>query len=298
MRTVKVRDALRAGGTPLDRFRRFPVHIHRKVVPDRVSVHTHDHFELDLVLRGRLRNHHTAGELVVGPGSLMLGNAFESHGFSRIGAEPLEMVSVKFTAEVLPEGLLGPLLYPFVAGPPASRARLTPSAATGRALTEMLLMLSSRGPWREILHRQGLLAVLALVAENVPSRKADVSTAHLQLALQAASYLDAHLGEITEVRDLARAMEAAPSTLVEAFQKTFGRSPKAYAQSRRISHAQVLMARDGVSVTAAATTAGWNDLSAFYRAFRKQTGQGPREWLVRLREGTRSRPTSRDETRT
>ena len=33
-----------------------------------------------------------------------------------------------------------------------------------------------------------------------------------------------------------------------------------------------------------AETAGFNSLSAFYRCFRQQTGQSPREYLKRLRE--------------
>ena len=33
-----------------------------------------------------------------------------------------------------------------------------------------------------------------------------------------------------------------------------------------------------------AFSAGFNSLSAFYRCFRQQTGQSPREYLKRLRE--------------
>jgi AraC-like DNA-binding protein len=48
------------------------------------------------------------------------------------------------------------------------------------------------------------------------------------------------------------------------------------------------MAREGASVSSAAAGAGWNDLSAFYRAFRKQTGEAPQVWRRRMVGGSKN----------
>lgn len=280
MRTVKVSDAIRQGGTPLDLFRRFPIHVQRKEVPERVLLHTHDHFEVDFVVGGHCQNHHPSGTHGVGPGEIMLGNTFEAHEIRHGGH--LEIISLKFSPDALPEGQVVSLLHPFLTASPVLRGRLKPGVFVGDAIGSLMALLAGKENFPESLTRQIFLTVLGLLSSQVPPRGAGVTENGLRLALRGATWLESRVSQTLSISSMAHTMEVGSSTLVAAFQKTFGSPPKAYHLARRISHAQVLMAREGASVTAAAAGAGWNDLSAFYRAFRKQTGEAPQAWRRRM----------------
>lgn len=54
-------------------------------------------------------------------------------------------------------------------------------------------------------------------------------------------------------------------------------------QKHRVEAAQRLMERDDLSIVAAAFTAGFDDLTHFYKVFRRHVGTPPGEWIARRR---------------
>lgn len=71
---------------------------------------------------------------------------------------------------------------------------------------------------------------------------------------------------------LERAM--APAVLSRTFSGAFGLSPREYCQRVRV-HAAAVSLLGGLSIVQVALDSGWQDLSRFYRQFRRATGQTP-----------------------
>jgi AraC family L-rhamnose operon regulatory protein RhaS len=64
----------------------------------------------------------------------------------------------------------------------------------------------------------------------------------------------------------------------QLFRVQTGQSWLEHITRLRIGHAQYLLRQTRRSVTAIAFECGYEELSSFYRAFKKQTGLAPLEW--------------------
>jgi AraC-like DNA-binding protein len=86
------------------------------------------------------------------------------------------------------------------------------------------------------------------------------------------------------VWELAGLAELSLSHFCRAFKSTFGASPHAYVQRRRIEFAQGLMLTTRESLSSIALSCGMCDQAQFTRSFRRVTGETPRSWR-RARRG-------------
>jgi AraC family L-rhamnose operon regulatory protein RhaS len=69
------------------------------------------------------------------------------------------------------------------------------------------------------------------------------------------------------------------------FRKAAGCSYAKYVERVRVEYACQLLRETGRSVTTIAFECGFEDLSSFYRAFRRQKGQPPQRWRQAASEG-------------
>lgn len=76
-----------------------------------------------------------------------------------------------------------------------------------------------------------------------------------------------------------------PSYFCKAFKKSFGTSPLAHVQNRRIDRAKDLMLNTDQSLAEIAFTCGLCDQSHFSRIFRKVSGMSPSQWRRSFRMG-------------
>jgi AraC-like DNA-binding protein len=118
--------------------------------------------------------------------------------------------------------------------------------------------------------------ICAALAEAVPF---DPDAGVSAFAREARQRLHQAVAHPSPVREVARAMRVAPDTVTRLFRSAYCITPKAYVQSARISDA-VLSLTTGASVLRAACEAGFNDLSRFYQAFRRLTGNTPGQYAV------------------
>lgn len=85
---------------------------------------------------------------------------------------------------------------------------------------------------------------------------------------------------------LAKAMEVSPHQLSAFLNEHFAKNFNSFVNSYRIAHACSLMKGDSaVSTLSLAFASGFNSYSAFYGAFKKETGKSPGEYKSEIKDG-------------
>lgn len=138
-----------------------------------------------------------------------------------------------------------------------------PSAAQAESVTAQMLRLSE---------------VLCLWP-----RRGDAECTHPSvsndLPVEAAlRYLETHWNRVVPLEELAQVAHISPRHLVRRFQLTYGQSPHAYAEARRLQAARDWLLRETHSVSHIAHHLGFSSLQSFSRWFKGHNGVSPREW--------------------
>ncbi|WP_436775850.1 GlxA family transcriptional regulator [Yinghuangia sp. YIM S09857] len=88
-------------------------------------------------------------------------------------------------------------------------------------------------------------------------------------------WLEDHIGEAVTVAELARHLDMTPRTVERRFLAALGTGPRQYLRQVRMAQAELLLAESTVNISEVARRVGYQDVSAFYRAFGKVTGRRP-----------------------
>ncbi len=94
-------------------------------------------------------------------------------------------------------------------------------------------------------------------------------------------YIDSHLGETIQTRDLGRVVHRSAAHLCRAFKVTFGQTPHAYVTARRLERAKSLMLESDEQLSIIAVLCGFADQSHLSTRFRQQMGESPGAWRRR-----------------
>lgn len=113
-------------------------------------------------------------------------------------------------------------------------------------------------------------AVISNPSAAIPQNKLDL----VELVL---SYVRSHYGEKITLEDVARKFWVSPSTITHLFHKKLGISFYKYVMNLRLTEAKNLIS-EGMPMEKIALNVGFNDYSAFYRAFKKEFGISPRQF--------------------
>jgi AraC-like DNA-binding protein len=102
--------------------------------------------------------------------------------------------------------------------------------------------------------------------------------------VEALAWLHRHADRSLRLDELARAVGLSGAHLRSLFRSHFNASPKQVLQDIRMHHAQTRLAA-GSGVAEAAYASGWEDVSAFAKAFRRRLGLSPSEYRRQLAAG-------------
>jgi len=99
------------------------------------------------------------------------------------------------------------------------------------------------------------------------------------LVIQAKATMLANLATQTDLEALAQELGVSYSRFRFAFKKQTGYSPREFENIIKLNRARDLLLREGNSVTETAIALGYSTVYYFSRAFKKQFGQSPQQWL-------------------
>lgn len=171
----------------------------------------------------------------------------------------------------------------------------------GRLAVSELLAAQVRGDLRRLLFEQTLarpgsctrvlsltLELLALLAESAlgaPRAKSagegPVPSGHRQAVERYVAELPRRFFEATDLGGAAAALGMSRRRFTDLFRLTTGTSWSAYLTQLRIDYACQLLREGRHGIPAIAFECGYEDLSTFYRAFKRRTGLPPRKWRER-----------------
>jgi AraC-like DNA-binding protein len=103
------------------------------------------------------------------------------------------------------------------------------------------------------------------------------------LVIQAKATMLANLATHTDLEALAQELGVSYSRFRFAFKKQTGYSPREFENIIKLNRARDLLLREGNSVTETAIALGYSTVYYFSRAFKKQFGQSPQQWLRQQR---------------
>lgn len=95
------------------------------------------------------------------------------------------------------------------------------------------------------------------------------------------AYVEEHISEDFSVDDIARSAYLSSGHLSREYKRATGENISNYIIRMRMSLAMQLLTGSGRSIQQICQDCGYRDISYFHKAFKKYTGQTPREWRQR-----------------
>src|SRR5436305_5398432 len=100
--------------------------------------------------------------------------------------------------------------------------------------------------------------------------------------LRARDTMDRAYAQPLDVQALAQVARVSPAHFSRQFRATFGETPHAYLQRRRVERAMELLRETDRSVTEICFDVGFNSLGTFSRTFRSVVGEPPSGYRTRF----------------
>ena len=234
----------------------------------------HAAYSVTVVQRGTFTYRTRAGRAELAPGWLMLGNQDEGYVCSHENSDGSgdDCLFLSLPAAVLEDALaaIGDAGHCL----PFKAAALPPSPR----VMALLHTLQEEGAEGFALE-EAALAIVSAVRRSLDDIDADGPVDRQdERARAAAQLMDAQGTQALALDDLARVAGLSEFHLLRVFRRSIGITPHQYLMRVRLLRAIELLRDTALPVTSIAYEAGWEDLSNFNRAFRRELGCSPREF--------------------
>ena len=195
-------------------------------------------------------------------------------------AKNYERVSLQFAPECLTETLNSHLLQPFMQRKNGTLNRYTSkdvSTEFVRACTDRIFQVSNQGQASVMSYLIPILQEIYNAWEKKRDQNQQVPT---QLATRIVGYVNQHLFDLTGLDQLEKELFMNRTHINRIFRGVTGTTVWNYVQIKRLFAAREMI-RGGSLTREAAANCGYQDYSAFYRAYKKQFGHSPQDDLLK-----------------
>lgn len=235
-------------------------------------MHTHQKLEIFCFLKGRGVFYIEGSEYPLEPGDVLIMNPTESHYIDIDCNLPYERIILRFFPDYLehldPAGFL---LRPFRERPAGKHNLYKSHEFPGGSLALWQTMMASEGD-RHVNLLAGMLPLLNAICQLWLQRREDPQPD--TPAYRIIRHINAHLDEPLSLEGVCSHFYISKSQLSRLFKKATGTTFWQYITIKRLAKAQQLLAAGG-HPTHIYTQCGFNDYSAFYRAYVKAYGIAP-----------------------
>jgi AraC-like DNA-binding protein len=259
------------------------LHIHQHIA---IGLHTHDFFELVLILSGRALHLTQDASYPLAPGDAFVIKPGFAHGYSN--PHDLELCNILFdpVGLALPRGELSHLpgyhglfeLEPSFRDTHRFQSRLFLAPVARQRVMEWVEVLEeelhARQDGYRFLSLALLIRIIGFLARMYTDMTAPASRTLLAVS-KAVSHIEHNYAAELSLKDLARMAHMCERSLQRYFQQAFGVPPVDYINRLRIRRACQLLGEGQLNITQVADAVGLPDSSYFARVFRHFTGTTP-----------------------
>lgn len=262
--------------------------LHRVKPAQDYLLHTHDFYEMELILAGSAINSINGKSFPIGPGDVFIVGKGATHEITQI--DGLELYNVGFNGRAIRNigtdllklpGFHALFLMEPAEDPTVSRLKLEPTELkrAQRLLDEMHEEYARALPGFQTVLLSEFTHLIALLSRNYSHSIGERSTWQMAYAL---AKMERDYAEPFSIAELAESVYLSERQFRRQFEKFYRQSPKVYLQKRRLSAATELLLQKEFSVTEIALACGFSDCNYFSRAFRQNFGISPTEYRKRF----------------
>ncbi len=245
------------------------------------SIHAHEMYEIYYILSGAGSFLVEGTQYPLQSGDLLIMREAEAHKLLIDTTQPYERIAIHFSPRLLRQfDASGDLLRPFRDRPLGQLNRYCdgdfPNPHWKSAFQDFDFSGSTQVRAHVIAR---LISLLPELCDAFDQRRGGVLPIHGAQA-HFVAYVNEHLFEKITAKTLSAAFFHSPSQIARTFHSATGTSLKQYVGVKRLLAARAMIQR-GESAGLACTACGFDDYSAFYRAYKKQFAKSPRSDMPR-----------------
>lgn len=241
------------------------------------SMHTHELYELYYFLDGVATFRVEGNTYHLQPGDVMLFNISEAHTIEVLPGHPYERVAINFSREVFDSiDPLRLLQRPFCEREAGKGNLLRPKDFKTKFFEGCIQKIIAEKNDIRFQTLTILPALLNEVSVAYFSKKSHNDTQEESIASRISNYINRNLTEPLSVTEIAERFYMSKSRLHTVFKEALGSSVWNYITVKRLLLARQLL-HTGGKPTEVFLKCGFNDYTAFFRAYRKQFGVSPKE---------------------
>ncbi|MGN0400766.1 MAG: AraC family transcriptional regulator [Acetatifactor sp.] len=244
--------------------------------PDTFKLHNHASYEIYYFISGKGSFFIEGNEYCLHSGDLLIMRSTEAHFISVDPSVPYERFTLHFLRDMV-YGLEGggELLKAFDKREAGRQNLFTGKDfknGTCSALIANLMQSSDSNPRLQAV--TNLYALLNEIRLAYEAKGADKTPERESLAYSIISYINNHLEQQLTLDSICSLFFISKAQLCRIFKMTTGTTVGGYIAVKRLTAARERIL-EGIPATRAYLECGFNDYSAFYRAYRKQFGCSP-----------------------
>ncbi len=263
------------------------VHIHRGVINSDFHMHSHNFSEIFIIVSGTATHVIGQWEYPIKRGDVYAIKGNVRHGFRNV--KNLDIINLMYKPSFFSNASSDirsiPGFVPFFLLEPEVSAKID----RGNALTlnddalEYVCMVASfiiSQQCRDMPSVYPLIRMNFLALASYLATQYDVSgslTSRVSALSYAIAYMEQNLSRPIRINDIAANVYLSTRQLERLFSEHFRMSPMKYLRDLRLKNAIVLLTQTDCSVSEAAHTSGFDDVSYFIRLFKSEYGTTPNE---------------------
>ena len=242
----------------------------------------HSHYSIAIVLAGSFQYRSDAGEALMTPGSLMLGNPGRCFECGHEHADGDRCLSFRYDREYF-ERLIAD------AGHRRQRGFATPRIPPLRQLAPVIAAAAAKVvshnalSWEELAVRLATFTVGLDAGVSIDARTPANAVARVTRTVR---WIDQHPATSLALDTLARDAGLSAYHFLRTFERLTGVTPHQYIVRARLREAAIRLSEERGRILDIALDCGFGDVSNFNRAFRAEFGLNPRAYRARITAST------------
>jgi AraC-like DNA-binding protein len=251
------------------------------------SFHWHSFFEITYIYKG-CGNYYVNGQKYeVEQGNIIIFNNVEPHGWS-VCDEDMHALVMVFSSDFVAERTsLFDLDYlrPFIERGSNFRNKIEKEDTISKEISEIINEIHKewniRSVGYKLMIKANVLRILTLLSrysqdETKSDRQLQKKKLEMKRLQDAFDYIALHYCDKITLNEVAESVHMSPNYFSSYFGRVTNISFSEYLVKLRLQKANKLMKNSTLSSAEIAARCGFNNMSNFYRLFKKQTGSSPR----------------------